>query len=219
MEKKNNILLYQFVETGNIVEVIPEHRDAINNTKCLALDGSANLFWINLDTSLNLIIENRFRDTSIYYDNGRIGIGRFPMFNYQVDLAIPKDKRMTAFHIGDGTYGFSLGNGANEGFIPEIIGIGSDQNDAGLYFVGVAGNDVSSNIPLIIFDGRDTYGESLTNRPIFGVTSAKYHEYIMVLDNNGDLNLLGDIILENKSLKTIINNLIEDISILKTKIT
>lgn len=217
MQKKNNIILYQFLENNNIIESIPQYLDESTNTKYLAMDASANLLWLDLDLSLNLIIDNRFKDTSVYYSDGRLGIGRFPLFNYRVDLAIPKDKRMTAFHIGDGSYGFSLGNGTNVGFIPEIIGVGSDENDAGLYFAGIAGSDTSSHVPLIIFDGRDYYGEKLTNRPIFGVTSANYHEYIMLLDNNGDLNLLGDIILENKSLKSIINSLLEDVSILKSR--
>lgn len=160
------------------------------------------------------------RNSHIFYsDNHRVGLGRFPLFNYQLDIAIPKDTLMTAVHIGDGSYGFSMGNGTTSGFIPEIIGVGSDQNDAGLYFVGIAGNNQPSNIPLVIVDGRSTYNTSLSNRPIFGITSAKYTEYKLLVDQEGNLKIAGDLIIENKSLKSRINKLEEDTKYLKTKIT
>ncbi|MCK9446426.1 hypothetical protein M0Q50_06005 [bacterium] len=159
---------------------------------------------------------------NITYDKGRIGIGRKPLHSYIFDLDTSTNKRTTSFHIGDGTHGFSLGNGTNTGFLPEIIGVGSDENDAGLYFVGIAGNDISSNTPLIILDARNSYSEELTNRPIFGVTSADYENYALLLDTsqnlyvNGDLHV-NDIIFNGISLIDTINILIEEIEILKNK--
>ena len=125
---------------------------------------------------------------------------------------------MTAFHIGDGSVGFSMGNGTTMGFVPQILGIGGDENDAGLYFVGIAGNDRSSNIPLIILDGRDAYNDKLINRPILGITSSKYNKYMLLIDAKGNLNLENDVILQNKSLINIIEKLQKDVEFLKGKI-
>jgi hypothetical protein len=96
---------------------------------------------------------------------------------------------MTAFHVGDGKYGFSMGNGTAQGFIPEIIGLGSDENDAGLYFIGKAGNNKASNIPLIVMDGRNASHQQLTNRPIFGVTNGTYDNYKFLIDQKGRVGI------------------------------
>jgi hypothetical protein len=141
-----------------------------------------------------------------------------------VDIAIPKDTLMTGFHIGDGSFGFSMGNGTTQGYIPEIIGIGSDENDTGLYFVGIAGNNNQSNIPLIILDGRNTYNEKLNNRPILGITSADYKNYSILVDSSSNLKVEGnisakDMMINNISLIKIIKELHEEIEYLKTKIT
>jgi len=219
IKKDKNLLLYQFLDKS-IQEVIPTFCDENEDTKYLSRDKNGDICWISLDTSLNILINNKFKDTSIYYSNdNRIGIGRFPLFTYKIDLAVPKDTLMTAFHIGDGSFGFSMGNGTISGFIPEIVGIGNDENKPGIYFLGIASNDISSNIPLIIVDGRSTYNTALTNRPIFGITSENYNKYKLIVNQNGDLEIFGDIILENYSLKSLINILKKDIEYLKTKIT
>jgi hypothetical protein len=161
---------------------------------------------------------------NVSYDEGRIGIGRAPLHKYRIDLAIPKNDTVTAFHIGDGTYGFSMGNGTKQGFIPEIIGVGSDETDTGLYLVGIAGNDVSSGVPLILFDGRSTYNTPLTNRPIFGVTSGNYNEYVLLVDEKGNIDIRGDISVNDVkinglSLIDMIVDLQKQINDLRTKIT
>ena len=221
-----NIILNQIISNElsfSLVEIIPEYHPS-SKLQSLTRDRNGNIFWIDIDLSLNVIVNNKIKDTNIYYDKGRIGLGRTPLFNYQLDLAIPVNKLMTGFHIGDGSFGFSLGNGTNQGFLPEIIGIGSNETDAGLYFVGIAGNNMSSNIPLIVFDGRNTYNDKLTNRPILGVTSGNYKEYLMLIDSSNNMHIKGnistpDIILNNTSLINIIRDLQKQIHDLKTKIT
>ena len=173
------------------------------------LDGSIR--WLDIDLSLNILVNNQFIGTDIYYDKGRIGLGRQPLHNYKVDIAVPANTIITAFHVGDGSYGFSMGNGTTHGFVPEIIGIGSDEKDAGLYFVGVAGNDVSSNIPLIILDGRNFGGTKLTNRPILGITSGNYNEYSFLIQAD------GNVIINGLSLLKILTNLQNQINELQTQ--
>ena len=222
-----NLLLNQINRSDNknlfLKETIPLFDDNRDTVKQLSRDIEGNIFWMTLDFSLNILANNRFKDTNIYYDNGRIGIGRFPLFNYKVDITVPKNTVMTALHIGDGSFGFSMGNGTTAGFVPEIVGIGSDENDAGLYFVGIAGNDVPSNIPLIILDGRSTYNDKLKNRPILGVTSGNYDKYNLLLDAKGNLIISGnltikDAIIQNRSLINILDNLEKEIKDLKDKI-
>jgi len=198
MENNGNIILNQIVLDNSLFsfkEIIPPYIHS-NNPQTLIKNHDGSILWGSIDLSLNLIINNHFKDTEIYYNNGRVGLGRFPLFNYKIDIAVPKDTLITGFHIGDGSFGFSMGNGTTQGFIPEIIGIGSDENDTGLYFVGIAGNDLSSNIPLIILDGRNSGGLKLTNRPILGITSGKYDEYLILINSNGDIILNGIPVLE-----------------------
>jgi len=219
MTIKDNIILVQITSDGSIsryVEITPPFQDTDKN-QYLTLDKDNNVFWSIVDLSLNILTNNRLLETNIYYDKGRIGIGRSPLFNYRMDLAVPKNSLMTAFHIGDGSFGFSLGNGTYDGFLPEIIGIGSDELNAGLYFVGIAGNDISSNIPLVIIDGRSTYNTKLKNRPILGITSGDYSNYVVEINFKGELIANTDIILENKSLKETIKNLQNQIDELKLK--
>lgn len=223
MENNGNIILNQILTDGSsfkIKETLPLYIYS-DGPQTLIKQGDSSLYWTSIDLSLNIIVNNQFKDTDIYYDNGRIGVGRFPLFNYKVDVQIPKDTLMTAFHIGDGSFGFSMGNGTTQGFVPEIIGIGSDENDTGLYLVGIAGNNVSSNIPLIILDGRNTFGQKLINRPILGVTSGNYSEYSMLLDSSGNLNieknvLASDMIINGISLLEIVADLQRQINELKT---
>jgi len=222
-----NIVLDQIMVDNSsyfFKEVIPKYTYA-NSNQVLARDNDGNIFWIEIDTSLNLVINNRIKDTDIYYANGRVGLSRYPLFNYRVDVAVPKNTIMTAFHIGDGSFGFSMGNGTSNGFVPEIIGIGSDEEDTGLYFVGIAGNDKPSNVPLILIDGRNTYNDKLTNRPIFGITSANYNQYSMCIDASENMKVKGTIsaadllINDEVSLINIIIDLQNQINYLKTKIT
>lgn len=225
----NNILLQQIILDNSsfaFKEVVPFY-ELNSDPQALIRYEDGRLLWSPIDLSLNIIVNNKFIDTDIYYAGGRIGLGRYPLFNYRVDLAIPKNTIITALHIGDGSFGFSMGNGTSQGFIPEIIGVGSDENDTGLYFVGIAGNDSSSNIPLIILDGRNAYNAKLTNRPILGITSANYNEYSVSIDASDNLNVKEEIIAKdlrfkdynNISLLGIIRDLQEQINDLKTKIT
>jgi hypothetical protein len=225
MKKNDNgIILNQIISDGSLFsfkEIIPPYTQEQGPQTLIRYD-DGNILWSPIDLSLNIIVNNRFKDTDIYYDNGRIGIGRFPLFTYTVDLAISKNTRTTAFHIGDGIFGFSMGNGTNSGFLPEIIGVGSDEDDAGLYFVGIAGNDISSNVPLILMDGRNMYKNKLKHRPIFGITSGDYNNYDLLLDASKNLKinksvLVEDVILNNDSLLEIIKNLQEQIDELKTR--
>jgi hypothetical protein len=227
IDNNHNIILQQITVDNSssfyFKEIIPEYTQS-DKIKSLAISKDGNLCWIDIDLSLNIIINNRLRDTNIYYVDGRIGVNRLPLFNYKVDIAVPKNKIVTALHIGDGSFGFSMGNGTRDGFIPEIIGIGSDENDAGLYFVGIAGNNIKSNIPLIVLDGRSTYNDKLSNRPIFGITSANYNNYSLYIDASDNVNIKGnilatDMIINNISLVEIIKKLQEQINELKTKIT
>jgi hypothetical protein len=152
------------------------------------MDSSGRLFWSSKNETESIV---EFRDvhSGLFYKDERIGIGREPLYTYKFDIAVSENSIETAFHIGDGRYGFSMGNGTNDGFLPEIIGMGEGENDAGLYFIGRAGNSLSSDIPLIIIDGRNSADEELKNRPILGITSADYRNYKLVIDQNGNVGI------------------------------
>jgi hypothetical protein len=198
MNNNGNIILTKIIVENSLntfKEFVPAY-DQSHNPQTLIRQQDGSIRWLDIDLSLNILVNNQFLDTDIYYDKGRIGLGRLPLHNYKVDIAVPTNKLMTAFHIGDGSYGFSMGNGTTQGFVPEIIGIGSDENDAGLYFVGIAGNDTSSDIPLIILDGRNYLGQKLTNRPILGITSGNYNEYSLLIKSDGNVLLNGISLLE-----------------------
>jgi hypothetical protein len=179
-----NIILHQIDDNLSIKEVKPLHVDSSLNI--LSLNNKI-LEWVPYDT--RVIIDDRLRDTNVYYLSDRVGLGRAPLHSYKFDIAVPENTLMTAFHVGDGSFGFSMGNGTSQGFIPEIIGMGSDENDAGLYFIGRAGNDLPSSIPLIIMDGRNKLNKTITNRPIFGVTNSQYDDYKFIIDQNGRVGI------------------------------
>jgi hypothetical protein len=166
-----------------------------------------------IDVSMNIMKDGKLSDTDIYYDNGRVGIGRKPLYTYMLDIAVPKNKVMTSLHFGDGSCGFSLGNGTLSGFIPEIIGMGSDEDDAGLYFLGVTNNDEGS-VPLVIIDGRTKQGQ-LKNRPILGITNCSYDDYRVLVDNMGNVTA-NDFLINNISLYERIKNLEQELQKLKT---
>lgn len=155
----------------------------------LVIDTSLSTIDVSLYIDYPIIVDNKFKDTEIYYKDGKIGLGILPRYTYLFDIPIPKNTTSTAFHIGDGSYGFSIGNGAAQGFIPQILGLGSDENDAGLYFLGKSGNNETSNIPLIIMDGRNNYNSALENRPIFGITSGDYLNYKFIIDQYGRIGI------------------------------
>jgi hypothetical protein len=216
----------------------------------LSIDSSGNIFWTKIPgfdipeifkpkeilngrgikvipdeksvkIEVDLFHNNKLLGTELYYKNGRLGISREPLHSYKFDISVPENTLLTAFHVGDGKYGFSMGNGTEQGFLPEIIGMGSDEYDAGLYFLGKSGNDISSNIPLIIIDGRDNNNSNLKNRPIFGVTSGNYSDYKFLIDQFGKIGIgkspkkykmevegsieANDFILDGLSLKLVID--------------
>jgi len=231
MSVDKNILLNQLIGK-TINECIPALTNDLKDVKFLtfgsdinwsSIKGSGNII-LTQDSSGDLTIDvsvNTFQDTEMYFKNGQIGIGRYPLYNYKVDVAVPENTRMTAMHIGDGTFGFSLGNATDTGFLPQIIGIGSDENDAGLYFLGKTTLDISSNIPLIIFDGRDANNNSLTNRPIMGISSGSYTDYKFLIDQIGNVNISGNINANNITILDSSNNaqdLRKEIEDLKTRL-
>jgi len=200
-----NILLNQIIN-GTLKELNPPFSNNINDLKILSFDKDKNIRWsslnvkdnlsLNIDSSGNIVINssfnllenNKLKDTEVYYRDGRIGIGRLPLHTYKIDIGVSKNTQMTAIHIGDGLYGFSFGNATNKGFIPEIIGMGSDENPS-LYFLGKQSSPIKSNIPLIIIDGRQIDNSPLKNRPIFGITSGEYDKFKFLINYNGNVGL------------------------------
>lgn len=186
MDVSRNIIWGQFPKTGiQEVPIFPE----IYPGPGIEINKRKGKIEIGCTLDFQIVQNDRIGNTEIFYKDGKIGISRLPLHTYKFDIAVPENTLMTAFHVGDGSYGFSMGNGTSQGFIPEIIGMGSDENDAGLYFLGKAGNQLESNIPLIVMDGRSVTNSSLRNRPIFGVTSGDYNSYKMLVDQKGRLGV------------------------------
>ena len=175
--ESGNILLNQIIK-DSIKEIIPR-RDV--SSGYLSIDENNMIKWIPKD--------EHFKHFNFYHKEGRIGLGREPLFTYKFDIKVDPDVLTTALHIGDGSAGFSFGNGTSNGFIPEIIGLGINKNDAGLYFLGKTNCFDGSNIPLIILDGRGPNGSKLTNRPILGITSADYLNYDFIINNDGKVGI------------------------------
>lgn len=190
--KKDNIVLNQYDSSSSSFKEITLLNALFKTIKCVnPISVSLEEGSIKIDSSIDtrVIVDNKIKDTNIFYKDDRVGIGRIPLHNYKFDIKVPENTLMTAFHVGDGKYGFSMGNGATQGFIPEIIGMGSGEKDAGLYFLGRAGNNVSSSIPLVIIDGRNYLNQTLTNRPIFGITNAQYDKYEFLIDQHGNIGI------------------------------
>jgi hypothetical protein len=192
MTTKHNIIFHQLQidSTGkSIIEVAPNFSGIEPLQLTIAPNG--NLTW---DITNPLDLKHRLRNTNLYFKNGTIGIGRLPLHENKLDIESSIDQLETIIHIGDGSVGFSMGNGTSQGFIPEIIGMGYDENDAGLYFMGKTQSDKPSNIPLVIIGGLSPKN----NRPILGITSGIYDQYDVLIDQGGmvtvnDLKLKGSI--------------------------
>lgn len=224
MDNNGNIVLNQILADGSsfkIKEMLPLYIYS-DSPQTLIKQGN-DIYWTSIDLSLNVIVNDHFKDTEIYYNNGRMGLGRFPLFNYKVDIAIPKNTLMTAFHIGDGSFGFSMGNGTAQGFIPEIIGISSNKDDVGLYFIGASvypDNDINNKTPLIILDGRIKCGKAeskkLENRPILGISNCDYSNCVVLIDSKGNI-FANDLLVNNISLNKKIQELEDEINKLKRK--
>lgn len=240
-----NLLLNQINNEDTLVikELVPSFSNDENDIKFLTFGNDVR--WSSIKHTNNLVISsntngdiildtsiNVFKDTGMHFKNGQIGIGGLPLYEYIVDIRVPENTRMTAMHIGDGTYGFSLGNAANTGFLPQIIGMGSNKDDAGLYFLGKTSSEEPSNIPAIILDGRNNDNTPLQNRPIFGISSGSYSEYKLIIDSSGNIGIgklpeiykleingvlkADNIMISNSS--GIILNLIEEIEELKERL-
>jgi hypothetical protein len=220
MARDKNLILNQIIGENNFIiqELTPPFSNEIEDIKYLSFGNEIN--WSSIKSGNNIILIqdssgdltidvsiDAFSGTEMYFSNGQIGVGRYPLYEYKVDIGVPENTRMTAMHIGDGTYGFSLGNATDTGFLPQIIGIGSDYDDAGLYFLGKTPEDISSNIPLIIFDGRDFNNNPLINRPIMGISSGSYTEYKFLIDQIGNVKIDGNVNAKNITILDASNNI------------
>lgn len=204
--KDNKNLLLNIINidgSGNfkIDETVPKFTNDLEDIKFLSYHDKVN--WSSIKGSDKIIIKTSpsgdliidvsladpFQDTEMFFRDGQVGIGRLPLHKYKVDISVPENTLMTGFHIGDGVFGLSMGNATNNGFLPQIIGMGSDSDDAGLYLLGKVSVDEPSNIPAIIFDGRAINNQPLTNRPIFGITNGSYTDYKLIVDQNGNVGV------------------------------
>lgn len=218
---QNNILLNKISIDGSkntFIEFSPSLPNFPIFPLTLCLGSRGEFFWSSsIDSSP---FENfRLKGTDIFYRNGKLGIGREPLYNYHFDIAVSENSLETSLHLGDGKFGFSMGNGTNNGFLPEILGMGKTEDDAGLYLVGRAGNTVESNIPLIILDARDAGNNEVINRPIFGITSADYRSYKFLIDQKGNVGIGKNPIIYKMEIDgkvSAIDFIIDGISILDT---
>jgi len=229
IENKGNLVVHQISEDLlSIKEVKIPYFHHFEGGESVSVTNIEGVIKIDASIDTRLIVDDKIKGTNIHYSDGRVGIGRGPLYTYKFDIAVPHNTLMTAFHVGDGVYGFSMGNGTNQGFVPEIIGMGSDENDAGLYFIGRAGNNLPSSIPLIIMDGRNNHHEKINNRPLFGITNSDYQNYKFIIDYDGHTKIHGnviasDFILDSSvSFKDLLEIIIEQktqIDILKDKLS
>lgn len=143
----------------------------------------------NGDISIDVSLNDPFEHTNLFFKDNKIGVGRDPLYSYKVDIGLSENKRSTGLHIGTGVFGLSIGNATDDGFLPQIIGMGSDKDDAGLYVLGKVSEDELSEIPAIIFDGRRFDNTPLINRPIFGITSGSYNNFKFIIDQKGNIGI------------------------------
>jgi len=233
MNPPNNIILHRILKNDASLSfmedspILPDEN--LNFPLYLCMDSDGKLFW-----SPEKIYESAIKIPGLFFKDGNIGIGREPLYTYRFDIAVSENTLTTAFHIGDGKFGFSMGNGTRDGFLPEIIGMGRTEEDAGLYLLGRAGNTLASDIPLIIIDGRNSADEELKNRPIFGITSADYRNYKFIIDQKGNIGIgkkpeiykmevdgeisAKDFVIRGISISDILKEYKEEIEHLKEKI-
>lgn len=188
---KNHNILFNQIQIDSrgkrIKEIAPDYFGI--ETQHLSIDVEGTVHWA-VPNPINL--KGQLRNTNLYFNDSNIGIGRTPSFNSKLDIEANIDELSTIIHIGDGSVGFSMGNGTSKGFIPEIIGMGLDENDAGLYFLGKSRSELKSNIPLVIIGGLSPKN----NRPILGITTGKYDDYVVLIDQVGTVTV-NDIQLKN----------------------
>jgi hypothetical protein len=205
VKDNKNVLLNVININGSdnfvISEKVPAFSNEYNDIKLLTYDN--DIQWTSISGSDKIVVSHNsngditidasladpFKDTPLHFSDDRLGVGRLPLHNYKVDISVPINTRMTGFHIGDGVYGLSMGNATGEGFLPQIIGMGSDSDDAGLYLLGKISVDEESEVPAIILDGRAINNEALTNRPIFAITSGSYTDYKLLVDQYGNVGI------------------------------
>lgn len=234
--QNHNIILNKILKSDSsvsFIEELPIFPEDPRFPLSLCMDSSGGLFWSSAKIQ-NPIVSFKVPDRGFFYKDGRIGVGREPLYTYKFDIAVSENSITTAFHVGDGRYGFSMGNGTNDGFLPEIIGMGQGEEDAGLYFIGRAGNSLASDIPLIVIDGRNSADDESKNRPIFGITSADYRNYMLIVDQKGNIGIgkkpeiyrmevnggisATDFIIKGISIADIIREYKEEVEQLKIKI-
>lgn len=205
VKDNKNILLNTIKVDGSenfrIVEQVPQFSNDLEDIKFFtyndeirwsSIHGSEKIILKTTpsgDITIDASLADPFEDTEMFFRDGQVGVGRIPLHKYKVDISVPVNTRMTGFHIGDGVFGLSMGNATDEGFLPQIIGMGSDSDDAGLYLLGKVSVDQQSNVPAIIFDGRAINNQPLTNRPIFGITNGTYTDYKLLVDQNGNVGV------------------------------
>jgi hypothetical protein len=237
MIPKNNIVLNRVLLNGSAFSFKEDSPVFSENSEFplhLCMDSSGGLFWASEKKQEPIVTFQSYQIPGLFHKDGKIGIGREPLYTYKFDIAVSENTLTTAFHVGDGRFGFSMGNGTNDGFLPEIIGMGAGEEDAGLYLIGRAGNSLASDIPLIIIDGRSSADEELRNRPILGITSADYRKYKLIIDQKGNVGIgkkpeiykmevdgeIGakDFIIRGISISDIIREHKEEIEKLKNKL-
>lgn len=152
-------------------------------------------------------------------DDGRLGIGRNPLYTYKMDINLPSNCVGSGLHIGNGVSGFTFGNGTSKGFVPQIIGVGGSEDDASLNFIGRSNNLIKSSVPLVVIDGRNSMNQVIVDRPLLGVTSADYKNYKFVVDYNGDIKCSGDVYSKGLNITTEIERLKNEVIELKKVIS
>lgn len=188
----DNIILVRHDNAGKY-EYIPELPN-VTETLCLIIDSNNNIKWSKFPECPKL-------PELLHFNDNRLGIGREPLYNYIVDIGIPKNTVSTGLHIGDGECGFSLGNGTKDGFIPMIIGMGHDECDAGLYLLARSGNKEESDNPLIVLDARTRDDVPITNRPLLGIGSYS-PGYYFIVNKNGNIHTTQSLIDKSTKPKT-----------------
>lgn len=186
-------------------EVIIHKDNLLSYPKTLVLDENDNLMWQTIESKEDSCYSIN-DDGALYIKENRIGIGRYPLHKYKLDIALSENKVETGIHIGDGIYGFSMGNGSSNGFIPQIIGMSMKEDEPGLYFIGRTGdydNNIKSNVPIITFDCRNNINTNNINRPLFGIKLNGKKECEMLLDENGILHV-KDISINGVMLSSIL---------------